>query len=838
MIYDKSGKLIDSQYTKVILAYNQAKVVDVTSSSGSVTSDNTQDISDQDKVSLEDLKNLIKDAPQNDRVKLTQMLSNLQENWFDAREKTRNVIDFESYVDGMQMDDTKKQAFYNVLDSFMYTQTQTKDDVTLALNVIRGLLPKDNKNYKQISDDLDEIASHPTDTPDNKKLGTEILNFIKDDASVPQKDKLLIKSQLQSIINGGQTTGTGTTTGTVSTVQTANGGALGVAMGFLKILAYIILIVICGFFGLFIFFKATNKREEMGFQDFLIELFSGKKSTPPAAKKPAEDKKPEPKKDILAAVTKPEPEVKSAPPPAPTPTKLPEEEKIPDWMKPKRGGDDTTGGIPAPSTAETSPAPTTPTTDDANIPDWMKPAKTPEASETVAASVGSDTELPDWMRSIQTSEMSKADTVTVPTEDAEELPDWMKPVSTSEAPKVDTVAVPTEDENIPDWLRETPSVVVAPATAALEEAGPPDWMKPAKAPETSETVVAPTTDTELPDWMRSTQTPEAPKVNTVAVPTEDENIPDWLRETPSVVVAPAEAPATAALEETTFADWMQTTEVPKQSSAQEESIAPVPSVDESVPTTPPSIVVEEDDMPTWLRTTPSVTPTTPSTPQPISPTPSKSEKVSEVARPPRPQDNQRQKQKHRPSDGSSKDKKEVDKKIVPAFGEKNEEDLPAWMRGTDAAKVTAEVNEELTTPSRSITESLASGITNNASTVKKEDLPSWLTEDIVPVPTETKPEPPKEDIFHSRAELRATMDKDVPKHPKRDRTREGTKEKPEESTKKEESITPPADQSNKDNQNNQRDQRDRNNNQSNNQHRRPKQKPKDESPNQGSSDAT
>ena len=48
---------------------------------------------------------------------MMQYFSALQENWFDAREKTKTIIDFESYIDTTSaLDNTGKEAFYSLLE--------------------------------------------------------------------------------------------------------------------------------------------------------------------------------------------------------------------------------------------------------------------------------------------------------------------------------------------------------------------------------------------------------------------------------------------------------------------------------------------------------------------------------------------------------------------------------------------------------------------------------------------------------------------------------------------------------------------------------------------------
>jgi hypothetical protein len=62
----------------------------------------------------------------------------------------------------------------------------------------------DNPNRDYIIERLEKIKAHPGNLTENKTLGQEILEKIKDDSKISNEDKLLIKSQLQIIINGGQ----------------------------------------------------------------------------------------------------------------------------------------------------------------------------------------------------------------------------------------------------------------------------------------------------------------------------------------------------------------------------------------------------------------------------------------------------------------------------------------------------------------------------------------------------------------------------------------------------------------------------------------------------------
>lgn len=201
-LYDANNTVIATKDIKV--AYDFVTTVSIDTLSGS-TDTLPKDISDADKANLEKLKDLIKSSKEQDRLKMMQFFSSLQENWFDTREKTKTIIDFEAYIDNSSALDTQtKESFYSLLEGFLLADTQVKDDVGLATKVLKSLIPKTNASYAQIMKNIDDIISHPTNITLNKELGTFILNAIKDDTTIEVKDKNIIKSQLQTIIYGGQ----------------------------------------------------------------------------------------------------------------------------------------------------------------------------------------------------------------------------------------------------------------------------------------------------------------------------------------------------------------------------------------------------------------------------------------------------------------------------------------------------------------------------------------------------------------------------------------------------------------------------------------------------------
>lgn len=68
--------------------------------------------------------------------------------------------------------------------------------------MIESLIPSENANKATIIEKLESIKSHPGNLTENKALGTAILELIKNDTSIDDKYKLIIRSQLQIIVNG------------------------------------------------------------------------------------------------------------------------------------------------------------------------------------------------------------------------------------------------------------------------------------------------------------------------------------------------------------------------------------------------------------------------------------------------------------------------------------------------------------------------------------------------------------------------------------------------------------------------------------------------------------
>ncbi|HRI36859.1 MAG TPA: PKD domain-containing protein [bacterium] len=339
-LYDADGTVIDSEDLEVVLAYRQPKLDETTLETKADAAAGA--ISDRDRVGLEKIKDLIRSAPEGDRLYLMEHLAQLQENWFDPREKTKSIIAFEDYIGGMTgIDDPVKQQYYDLLDGFLFADDKAVSDVNLAASVVRNLIPQDNPDYAKVDSNLSEILSHPTNTELNKQLGSEILEIVKNDSTISNDDKLLIRAQIETIIYGGVDNIPDTTT-----EEAEETSALGSFYSFLRYILYGFLVIIGLFFFAFLVFfvkfKLSNTKKGLGFQDYVIESFTQKK--PKAAPTPKETPKPKPvmpaidplastETPVAAASETPETSAQTTPSNALGAGDEKPNEKLPSWLK-------------------------------------------------------------------------------------------------------------------------------------------------------------------------------------------------------------------------------------------------------------------------------------------------------------------------------------------------------------------------------------------------------------------------------------------------------------------------------------------------------------------------
>lgn len=627
--YDAAGKVIATKDVQIVVAYLKDSSE---TGSGSETKA-PEGISDTDKANLEKLKDIIRTKVQEqDRLKLMNSLSALQENWFDQREKTRTILDMETALSELKLDQSTKDDAYSLLEGFLVADSQTKDEVGLAVKVLKSLVPESNAHYKEIVGEsgkpglVDEILSHPTNTALNREIGKKILDYVKDDKNIENKDKVIIKSQLEVIIYGGQANVPANETVTAA-ADTSSSGILSFILGVGKAIGILIAILLALFLGLFGFFKVSNRNPSLGFQDFIIEkLFGGAPEKKPTstAPVPAAPKAPEPKPmDPLASMAPAKFENLAQPavdPLASVPvqeTKLavaetsnesfvpsPDAEvALPAWLK--GSSLDPSATVSEPATAPVPEASAIQETDSAMVVEPGAPAAERNDAEILSDDRSSITEAP-----------AAIDTVEVAAETAQasdDLPDWLKSstYSSVETPEPETPVVEetamAEASEVPEPAfnffesEEETATAQEPETPVATETAPisddlPDWLKgmdsSAIDKEVEEELAATPSAIPEPFFGTGATQPEAAPAKEPEVPTlpASDDLPDWLKSSIVITGTPEAASMTS---EVPSAD--RTEKKPKRAPKK-------PAEDQSSDSAAPAPVAPaSDDLPEWLK---------------------------------------------------------------------------------------------------------------------------------------------------------------------------------------------------------------------------------------------
>ncbi len=130
-----------------------------------------QTLSDFEKEHLEKLANMIRGLNDSDRIVLMQEYNILVENWMSPFEKTKQLYDLQSLIfERPNIDEATKNSFSSIIDQLLINDTDTVNAVTVAITLIRNLIPTNSANYAAMIEKVDAIASHPTDSVANKTL--------------------------------------------------------------------------------------------------------------------------------------------------------------------------------------------------------------------------------------------------------------------------------------------------------------------------------------------------------------------------------------------------------------------------------------------------------------------------------------------------------------------------------------------------------------------------------------------------------------------------------------------------------------------------------------------
>ncbi|MDD5770218.1 MAG: PKD domain-containing protein, partial [Candidatus Gracilibacteria bacterium] len=423
-LLDSSGKTTDSRDIVIQKKYIKDEEIDLSKVI-------FNGVSDDEKAKIEKLKAYIKEFPQEDRLKSMQYIQKLQEEWFYANEKTKIILEFESYVDGLQL--SNGADIINLLESFLIQGQQDQSVRNMSYNVVKNLIPKELVEYNDIVADLDKIKANPDKLEDNKVLGKEILGMIKDTSLISNEDKITIKSQLQVFIYGSVDN---IPKEVVNDVTQPTNKFFGLFSWLFDVIGIIFGVIIFGLIAFFIWYKISNKNTSLGLQDFIIEKTNSKTENDIFGKIPNKIEEEKVKEDFVTRKENkdilkdnendlPKKDIVEIPE-----TKV-EEEKVPDWLK---------GAL---ENEETKPEEKSQNENIENTPKIIPEETFVEIPETKVE----EEKVPDWLKGALGNEEAK------PEEKSQNENIENTPIIIPEETFVEIPETKVEEEKVPDWLK-------------------------------------------------------------------------------------------------------------------------------------------------------------------------------------------------------------------------------------------------------------------------------------------------------------------------------------------------------------------------------------------------
>jgi len=279
-----SGEVIDTKVYEIQKSYIDEESIDPSSIIFT-------GISESQKVTIEKIKIEIANLPKEHRLKSLMYVQKLQEEWFDAAEKTKVIVEFEWYVAGIES--SNSDIIYDLLESLLLEDSDDKSDQNLMFIALKNLTPT-NIECELSSDDEDaicynkiverlELIKATSNIEDNKLLGTEILQAIEAYPDMSVKDKKNYKAILSSFVYGGidnmpEQEVQDEIDNQDNEETPARGSAIMKVLVVVLWIIWIILWLFLGIFGLFyLWYMISNKDDNLWFQDFIIEKTSGTK---------------------------------------------------------------------------------------------------------------------------------------------------------------------------------------------------------------------------------------------------------------------------------------------------------------------------------------------------------------------------------------------------------------------------------------------------------------------------------------------------------------------------------------------------------------------------------
>ena len=495
-------------------------------------------ISDSERVKIEKLKDYVNSLPKEHKLKALMYVQKLQEEWFDNREKTNVILEFENYVS--EVDPGGAEYAITLLESLLVEWQEDQSEKSIIFNALKNLIPQtiscewseeelgEQSCYDSLIAKL-EVIKENSSIDENRTLWTQILKIVAVDKTMTNKQKTDFKAILKTFVYGWVQNIPEEEKQEVIEENTWGADVLGLIKTIFLWLFIILWVFILISLVYYIYYRLVNKNPNIWFQDFIIEKTSWRKSK---QEKPiiAED---EDIKDILWSMN--------------------EEEGI--SVEPEKASESVAEKIVEDSSSEQVFEPE-------SKPEQKKEEKIEKVATEEQKAEFAKEEVPDWLKGsfsedsitetpsdIKVEEVKKSSTAADTINEEKKVEEKQEIPSTKSKPS-EKGSTEDDDANVPDWLKgsftkeeEKPEVVEndnknkASDTSIDSQETSNNIAKEQKKEERVQEV-------EQPETQKEDRIEETPKEDISGLPknedldeitkVEDDNtsgkdIPDWLK---------------------------------------------------------------------------------------------------------------------------------------------------------------------------------------------------------------------------------------------------------------------------------------------------------------------
>ncbi len=281
---DNSWNVLWSKDITVIKNYLEEENIDLDSIK-------TDWLSESTKLKLEKLKEKVSSFPKEHKLKWTMYVQKLIEEWYDDREKTNIILEFEGYIYDSEI--AWWTEIIDILEWLLVEWENDKSEKAIAFTALKNLIPdsiacnwetevEEWKTCKEALVSKLEVISNNTNIDENRELWTQILKNIESDEVMTSKQKTDFKAILKTLVYG-----------SVSKIPEEDkqevinepqewvddeGWFIDVIISILKFIFYIILIL-SWLIGLFyVFYIVANKDKNKSFSEFVTDKTSWNKT--------------------------------------------------------------------------------------------------------------------------------------------------------------------------------------------------------------------------------------------------------------------------------------------------------------------------------------------------------------------------------------------------------------------------------------------------------------------------------------------------------------------------------------------------------------------------------